>query len=110
MSVTIQDNTSIVKGTIKQRLNLFLRFFAEDVVNTAEPNTPSDTGRMKKDVLKQVLGLSGKIKWNKNYAVFQETKQYKHYTKAGTGPHFAENAIQSTLRNAQSIAKKVGLI
>lgn len=110
MSVIVEDRTSLVRGTVKSRVNLFLRFFAEGVVNTAEPNTPTDTGRMKRDVLKQVLGLSGKIKWNKNYAAIQESKQFKHYTKAGTGPHFARNAIQSTLRDAQSIAKKVGLI
>ena len=62
------------------------------------------------DIVKQVLGLKGKIVWGKNYAIYQESKQYRNYTTPGTGPHFAENSVKEVVRNSESIAKKVGLI
>ena len=110
MSVKIIDNTQQVVNDLRQKASIFLRYFADEVVKIAEPNTPTDTGRMKKDVLREVLGLSGKIKWQKTYAGIQETKQFRHYSKAGTGPHYAQNAVELALTQDSKIAKKAGLV
>lgn len=74
------------------------------------PVTPKKTGRMRMDVVKQVLGLKGTVKWGKNYAVYQETRQYKRYTTPGTGSKFAENAAKKLPDSTGKIAKKAQLI
>ena len=109
MSVTIKDNTSNVTKNILIKANVFLRIFADDVVRIAEPKTPKDTGRLRADVIRQVLGLKGKIVWSKNYAGYQEVKQFKNYTTPGTGPHYAENAINKAVKRTPIIARKAGL-
>ncbi len=103
------DNTNQAINELQQRASLFLRFMAEEIVKDAEPKTPKKTGRMRMDVLKQVLGLNGKIKWGKNYAVYQETKQFKNYTTPGTGPHFAKNAAMGSISKTSEVARKAGL-
>lgn len=110
MAVKITDHTGEVKNSLDQKANIFLRLFAEAVVLEAEPNTPQKLGNLRRDVVKSVLGLQGKIAWGKNYAKFQETKQYRRYTTPGTGPHFAENAIKAMIRKSGDIGKKAGLI
>lgn len=110
MSYTLKDNTLAIENTTTQKANIFLRLFAEAVVKTSTPRTPKKTGRLRADVLKQVLGLSGKIKWMKDYAIYQETKQYRNYTTPGTGPHFAEKSVKQTVNETQRIAKQAGLI
>lgn len=110
MGVSLTDNTRNIEDNITQKANLFLRNMSEFVVNAAEPNTPKDTGRMRADVVKQVLGLKAKIIWGKNYAVYQETKQFRNYTTPGTGPHFAKNAIEQGKKNTSKIARSAGLI
>lgn len=106
----VTDNTSSTFTGLQQKASIFLRLISEQIVNDAEPNTPKKSGRMRMDVVKQVLGLSGKIKWGKNYAVYQETKQFKNYTSPGTGPHFAQNAAEGSINKTGDIAKKAGLI
>lgn len=61
-------------------------------------------------MLKQVLGLHGKVIWGKNYAGFQERKQYQNYTTAGTGPHFAENAVRTVAARADEHFRRAKLI
>lgn len=109
MAYKITDNTNNVKNGLRQKSSLFLRTFAEQVVVASTPKTPRKTGRLRADVLKQVLGLSGKIVWGKNYAGRQESTQFRNYTTPGTGPHFAEDAINKMVRETESIARKVGL-
>ena len=110
MSVKITDNTHNVENMITQKGNIFLRLFAEDVVKISEPNTPKKVGNLRRDVLKEVLGLAGKIKWVKEYVGYQEKKQFKHYTTPGTGPHFAENAIDSAISKQDATMRRAGLI
>lgn len=110
MGVVYTSNVAKIKGDNTQRASLFLRFMAEDIVDTAEPNTPKKIGDLRNRILKQVLGLTGKVVWNVNYAVFQELKQFKNYTTPGTGPHFAENAVNKSRERTADIAKKAGLI
>lgn len=109
MSVRIKDYTPQVNQTLLQKANVFLRACTEELVEIAHPKTPKDTGRMRADVLKQVLGLKGKVKWMKKYAVYQEKKQFKNYTTPGTGPHFAENAAKELVKKTGAIATQAGL-
>jgi hypothetical protein len=109
MKVIVKDNMPKIVNDKKQKSSIFLRVLADEVVATSTPKTPQRTGQLRADVLKQVLGLTGKIIWGKRYAIFQEGKQYRNYTTAGTGPHFAENAVRDVVKNSESIAKKVGL-
>lgn len=109
-SVKITDNTPLVKNQIKQKASIFLRLMADEMIKISTPGTPKDTGRMRMDIIKQVLGLHGTVVWGKNYSVFQEKKQYKNYTTPGTGPHFAENAAKKLHGLTDKIAKQTGLI
>lgn len=109
MTVIIHDNTNEVLKTLDQKSNIFLRMASDEVVKISIPNTPKKTGRLRMDIVKQVLGLKGKIVWGKNYGVFQELKQFKKYSTPGTGPHFAENAINAMIKLTSKIAKAAGL-
>ena len=108
-NVKVTDNTNKVINDVKVKANVFLRLMADEIVKISKPKTPKDTNRLRSDILKQVLGLKGKIKWQKNYAGFQETKQFKNYTTPGTGPHYAENAVHKAVKNTSTIARKAGL-
>ncbi|MFA9228861.1 MAG: hypothetical protein ACEQR7_10625 [Agathobacter rectalis] len=108
--VRITDNTLHVGSDIAQKASIFLRTAAERIVIESTPNTPLKTSRLRNDILKQALGLNAKITWSKKYAAFQEEKQYAHYTTAGTGPHYALNAVKKIVADTMSIARSVGLI
>jgi hypothetical protein len=110
MKVIVKNNMPKLRDETKTRSSIFLRALTDEVVKTSTPKTPMRTGRLRMDIVKQVLGLKGRIIWGKNYAIYQEKKQYTNYTTAGTGPHFAENAVNDTVKQSESIARKVGLI
>ena len=82
----------------------------DKIVNISTPKTPKKTGELRRGVVKQVLGLKGTIKWGKNYAVYQETKQFRNYTTPGTGPDFALDAVKKGVNKTATIARSVGLI
>jgi hypothetical protein len=109
-NVKITDFTGNVTNLLVQKSNVFLRTACDEVVKISTPNTPKKTGRLRMDVVKQVLGLKGKISWGKNYAIFQESKQFKKYTTPGTGPNFAGNAINAMVKISGKIMRTVGLI
>lgn len=110
MSYAIIDHSVSFYNQTIQRASIFLRTIAEEIVSVSQDKTPKDTGRLRADVIKSVLGLSGKIRWQKKYAVYQEEKQFRHYTTAGTGPHFARDAVNLVVKQSDGIARKVGLI
>lgn len=110
MKVTIKDYTPRVISEISQKSCIFLRTFSDDVVKNSTPKTPMRTGRLRMDIIKQVLGMSGKIIWGKNYASRMEENQFQNYTTPGTGRDFAKNAIKESVYQTESIAKKSGLI
>ena len=110
MSAQITDNTPMVKSVLQQKASIFLRMMAEKMITISEPNTPKKTGRLRMDVLKQVLGLNGKVVWGKGYAKYQETKRFKNYTTPGTGQHFAENAAKELPGKTVEVGKQSGLI
>ncbi len=109
MSVTYTDNTAKIEADITQNASIFLRLMTNEVVKISTPKTPKKTGRLRNDVLKQVLGLRGKIVWGKNYAIYQEKKQYKNYTTPGTGPGFAKSSISEAISLTSKILKMAGL-
>lgn len=110
MSVKTTHYTQQIYKDIRQKASIFLRLMSENIVNESTPNTPKKTNRLRLDVLKQTLGLSGKIVWAKKYASIQENKQHKNYTTPGTGPHYALNAVKSSVAKTRQIAKNAGLI
>lgn len=110
MSVKINAKTGQIKSEILIKSSIFLRFMAERIVKISEPKTPRKTGRLRMDVVKQVLGLKGEIRWGKDYAIYQEKKQFTNYTTPGTGPHFAENAVKQGVVETAAVAKAAGLI
>lgn len=109
MSAKVKDNTTQLLREIEINASVALRLMCDAVVVDSTPNTPQDKGNLRRDILKQVLGLSGKITWAKNYAVFQESKQYRSYTTSGTGPHFAENAVKKVVKDQDVYFRKAGL-
>ena len=110
MSVKVIDNTAKITIDTSRKASLALRFIGDDVLRRANPITPKKRGNLRRDTLVQVLGLSAKIKWGKNYAIYQERRQYRNYTTPGTGAHFAEKSVQQAVNNASSQFKKAGLI
>lgn len=108
MKVDIKDNTQFVLNFINIRGSIFLRNMMDEIEREADPKTPKKTGRLRMDKIKQVLGLHGKMRWGKDYAVFQEVKKFRNYTTSGTGPHYAENAMRKAPSFTQKVAKISG--
>ena len=106
----VTDNTNNVINELTQKASIFLRMMADEIVNISTPITPKKSGRLRMDVVKQVLGLIGKIMWGKNYGVYQEEKQFKNYTTPGTGPHFAQKGAEGGVEKTRSVAQRSGLI
>lgn len=114
MSVKVVDNTPQVRLHTNQKASLFLREFMEEAHRIAKPITPKDKGDLKNQVLKKALGNKATMEWRKVYASVQERGTIKgsvirHYTTAGTGPHYAEKGVRGALTKTTQIAKKVGL-
>lgn len=110
MSVKTTDNTANVIREITVNANIFLRNMADEIVGIAEPVTPKKRGTLRNTVLRQVLGLNGKVVWTRKYAAKQETTQFRRYTTPGTGPRYAEGAVREAIGRTEQVAKKSGLI
>lgn len=100
MSVKVTDNSAEVNFKAKSNASLALRQITDDIIRISGPKTPRRSGDLRNRVLKQVLGLNAKVAWQTDYAIYQETKQFGHYTTPGTGPHFAENAVRTVVNNS----------
>lgn len=110
MSVSITDNSARVKSDATAGISLAIRFMLEDIQKTSEPRTPKRDGNLRRNTIISARGLSGSIAWLVHYAIYQEYKQYSNYTTAGTGPHFAENAVKSIVNNSESYFRKAKVI
>lgn len=110
MKVTVKDYTVQVTNDIAQKASIFLRLAAEDIVRNSTPNTPMKTGALRQGVLKETLGLKGKVAWQKDYAAKMEEMQFKNYTTPGTGKDYAKNAVHETIAGTKSILSSSGLI
>ena len=106
----VTDNTNNLINQLSQKASIFLRFMSDEIIKISTPVTPKKSGRLRMDVVKQVLGLKGKVVWGKKYGVYQESKQFKNYTTAGTGPHFAQKGAEGGIEKTQSVAQRSGLI
>ena len=110
MPARVTDHTASLEAQLLQKASIFLRLTSEAIVAASTPNTPKKTGRLRMDVVKQVLGKNAKIIWGKNYAIYQEEKQFKNYTTPGTGPHYARNAVRDVIKDVSTFARQAGLI
>lgn len=114
MSVKVVDNHSKISIDTQRKAATALRFIGDDVLRRSTPITPKRRGNLRRDTLVQVLGLSAKIKWGKNYAIYQERGVgrgvIRNYTTPGTGPHFAEKSVKGAVDGANAQFKKAGLI
>jgi hypothetical protein len=79
-------------------------------VRRSTPNTPKKTSALRRDALKQVLGLRATIQWSNEYAAKMEDIEFKHYTTPGTGPHFAENAVKEVASKAEDYFRQTGAL
>lgn len=109
MSVKVTNNSAAIKTLVAQNMSIALRLIVSAIETESTPHTPKRTGDLRKNILKQVLGLKGKIQWNQRYAVYQEAKQYPNYTTPGTGAHFAENAVKKVVENSDKYFAQVGI-
>jgi Minor capsid protein len=80
----------------------------------ADSKTPKKEGNLRRDKLKQVLGLHAEITWKKGYAAAQEvgtTRGYpiKNYSTPGTGAHYAENAVKKVVDDSDQYFKQAGV-
>ncbi len=110
MKVTVKDYTVEITNDFAQKASIFLRLASEDIVENSTPNTPMKTGQLRRSVLKETLGLKGKVTWAKNYAAKMEEIQFKNYTTPGTGKDYAKNAVHETIAGIKSILSSSGLI
>lgn len=115
--VKYTDYTQPLVIKTQQQAVIFLRIACDVLVETAEPRTPKDKGNLRRDTLKQVLGLKASVRWRKEYAAYQEagkrfdgSRVVKNYTTPGTGAHFAENAAKQIPGKTLQIAQRAGLI
>lgn len=113
MAVRVRNNTARLKAKIENNTAVMIRLMLRDIHSKAEPNTPMKTGNLRAQVSEQALGKTGYIEWHAEYATYQEDgSQGKpwHYTTPGTGPHFAENAVNEVVANLDEYARKSNLI
>lgn len=113
MAVKFRNNTAKLKTKIENNTAVMIRLMLRDIHAQAEPNTPMKTGNLRAQVVEQALGKSGYIQWNAEYATYQEDgSQGKpwNYTTQGTGPHFAENAVNDVVGQLDRYARKSNLI
>lgn len=110
MSVRVVDNTAAIMFNVNSKVGIAFRFMLDAIDIEADPRTPKDKGNLRRDKLKIVNGLHASITWKKNYAIYQENKQFGNYTTPGTGPHFAENAVKRVVAESAMFFKKAGLL
>lgn len=135
MSVSRTDGIPAFKAHIDTTVPLALRLLLDAIDVAAEPLTPKDTGNLRNNKLKQVLGTHGVIAWMQRYAGAQEAGHFtvrtqrpvklrdgswitlkpgihtfKNYTAKGTGPGYAKKAVKTTVAGAEPIFRKAGLI
>lgn len=102
MSVNVTDNTVKIVTSNRQGASLAIRMMLQDVSRLADPITPRSIGggELRRDKLISVNGTSGSIEWRSSYAWLQENNpsgRFKNYTTAGTGDHFAEQAVTNVV-------------
>lgn len=107
------DNTDQIISEVQNKEGLAIRFMLDAIHRESRPKTPMLSGQLRGDVTKQVIGSRGSIKWGKKYAWYQErgytSGPVRRYTTAGTGAHFAENAVNSVTKEGRKYFRMAGL-
>jgi hypothetical protein len=135
MSVDVTNRLPEFKAKIDAGIPVALRLMLDAIDVAAEPVTPMDTGNLRRNKLKQVLGNHGVIAWMQRYAGAQEAGHmtvktqrpvklrdgswitlkpgvhtFKNYSTKGTGPGFAKKAVETVVAGAEPIFRKAGII
>lgn len=119
MSYKMTDNTEEINSVVRNRAGLAVRLMLDAIHRESTPKTPMSAdpktrGQLRADIRKTVNGTKGRIHWGKKYAWYQErgytSGPVKRYTTAGTGKHFARNAIDKVQRDKQKYFKMAGLV
>lgn len=106
MSVKNFDYTPQLLAKQRRGFSLGLHMMGAETFRLADPRTPRKFGPLRRNKTLQVLGLRAILSWNVKYAARQEDVQYRRYTTAGTGPHFAENAVHEAMKRSGRIFKQ----
>lgn len=106
MSYRKTSNHAQINSEVTNGASLAIRLMLSEIHRLADPVTPKDKGNLRADVLKEVRGTTGKITWTKEYAIYQETKQFQNYTTPGTGPHFAEKSVVDVVDRSDTFFKR----
>ncbi len=109
MSYKVNSNTAQLNNEFENKVSLAIRLMLEDIHRISIPGTPREHGNLRADVLKNVQRRRGTIAWTKNYAIYQEKKQFSNYTTPGTGPHFAEGSVRLITERSDQYWRRVGL-
>lgn len=109
MSVKVTSNRLQIMSETDNKTSLAIRFMLDAIDKTAEPKTPKKHGNLRSDKVKVVQGKRGYIAWSKNYAIYQEKKQFSNYTTPGTGPHFAEDSAKKVAEDSETYFRKAGI-
>lgn len=107
MPVKITDNSAQIMFDTQNKISIINRLLIEDIHFRSVPVTPMKTGDLRLKVRKSNEGMSSTISWVAPYATYQESKQYRNYTTAGTGPHFAKKSVQKAMENINEQVRKV---
>lgn len=114
----------------------FIRRYKANVI----PLTPARSGALRRSIITRQVGNTAEVSWRSPYAGAQNQgyhtdrsvhfapakgygsndqgfmtspgtrHYYRHYTTAGTGPHFANTAYKRTVSEIPSIIREMGLI
>lgn len=80
-------------------------YFTKQFKRNVVPLTPRKTSYLRRSIVSQVIRNRARIGWRAPYAQEQEqgytvpSKPYRKYTTPGTGPHFAERAMEQTKKD-----------
>lgn len=135
MSVTVVNDLPTFKAKVNAAVPVALRLMLDVVDLAADPFTPRDTGNLRNNKLKQVLGNHATIAWLQRYAGAQEAGHmtvhrarpvrlrdgswitlkpgvhtFKNYTTKGTGPGYATKGVKAAVVGAGAVFRKAGLI
>lgn len=135
MSVDVINRVPELTARINASVPLALRLMLDAIGAAADPTTPKDTGNLRNNKLKQVLGTHATIAWVQKYAGAQEAgymtvhqqrsiklangswvtlkegvHYFKRYTTKGTGPHYAAEAVKQVIGGSEAIFRSAGLI
>lgn len=120
MTVKIENNTARVENQMSTGTGLAIRLMLEDIYKDSTPTTPMKSGDLRLKVTRQLEGdKRGVIEWSSAYAQVQEQGYrnsrngrvyFRKYTTAGTGPHYAKNAVDLAVSNLPYYLEQVGLL